>query len=301
MQKLNRIYRTGTTDARTGAYYDHPENERAMSTDDQVNDLGGVAAMRLRQGGAARRRFVRLDGPKGPRLEPEAPAPRAVGRIEEFLLRAANFLVATVALIILLPVIVVIGLLVRLDSPGPVIYRQLRIGLDRRGRLDVRDRTGRRVNDLGGRPFMIYKFRTMRIDAELDSGPVWARKNDDRATRVGSFLRATRMDEIPQFWNVLKGDMAVVGPRPERPNFVLELQKEIDGYRLRNRVRPGITGWAQVNRGADQTVDDVREKVDFDIEYVRRRSLWFDLLIMLKTLPVMFEREKSLETDDENE
>ena len=165
--------------------------------------------------------------------------------------------------------------------------------------MDTRDRTGRRVNDLGGRPFMIYKFRTMRVDAEFDSGPVWARADDDRATRVGRVLRKTRMDEIPQFWNVLKGDMAVVGPRPERPNFVLELQKEIDGYRLRNRVRPGITGWAQVNRGADQTVEDVREKVDFDIEYVRRRSLWFDLMIMLKTLPVMF--EQSLEPDDKED
>ena len=173
--------------------------------------------------------------------------------------------------------------------------------------MDRRDSTGRRVNDLGGRPFMIYKFRTMRVDAEFDSGPVWARADDDRATRVGRVLRKTRLDELPQFWNVLKGDMAVVGPRPERPNFVLELQKEIDGYRLRNRVRPGITGWAQVNRGSDHTVEDVREKVDFDIEYVRekvdfdieyvrRRSLWFDLMIMLKTLPVMF--EQSLEPDD---
>ena len=167
--------------------------------------------------------------------------------------------------------------------------------------MDTRDRTGRRVNDLGGRPFMIYKFRTMRVDAEFDSGPVWARTNDERATRVGRVLRKTRMDEIPQFWNVLKGDMAVVGPRPERPNFVLELQKEIDGYRLRNRVRPGITGWAQINRSADQTVEDVREKVDFDIEYVRRRSLWFDLLIMLKTLPVMVERDRPLEPDDTEE
>jgi lipopolysaccharide/colanic/teichoic acid biosynthesis glycosyltransferase len=202
-------------------------------------------------------------------------------------------------LIIFLPVIVIIAVAVRLDTPGPVIYRQLRVGLDRRGRMDTRDSTGRRVNDLGGRPFMIYKFRTMRVDAEFDSGPVWASTEDDRATRVGRVLRKTRLDEIPQFWNVLKGDMAVVGPRPERPNFVLELQKEIDGYRLRNRVKPGITGWAQVNRGSDRTVDDVREKVDFDIEYVQRRSLWFDLMIMLKTLPVMFEHDKSLGSDDE--
>jgi lipopolysaccharide/colanic/teichoic acid biosynthesis glycosyltransferase len=270
-----------------------------MTTDDRVRDLGGIAALRLRQGGAARRRYVRLDGPSGPRLDSEPPVGRDIGRVEEFLLRLANLAVAVTALVILLPVILIIAVLVRLGSPGPVIYRQLRVGLDRRGRMDTRDSTGRRVNDLGGRPFMIYKFRTMQVDAEFDSGPVWARLVDDRATRTGQFLRKTRMDEIPQFWNVLKGDMAVVGPRPERPNFVLELQKEIDGYRLRNRVKPGITGWAQVNRGSDRTVDDVREKVDFDIEYVQRRSLWFDLMIMLKTLPVMFEHDKSLGSDDE--
>lgn len=270
-----------------------------MSTDDRVKDVGGIAALRLRHGGAARRRYVRLDSPGGPRLDPEPPVGREIGPVEEFLLRLANLTVAVVALVILLPVILVIMVLVRLDTPGPIIYRQLRVGLDRRGRLDTRDSTGRRVNDLGGRPFMIYKFRTMRVDAEFDSGPVWARTDDDRATRVGRFLRRTRMDEIPQFWNVLKGDMAVVGPRPERPNFVLELQKEIDGYRLRNRVKPGITGWAQVNRPSDRTVEDVREKVDYDIEYVQRRSLWFDVLIMLKTLPVMFEHEKSLGTDEE--
>jgi len=298
---LTRFVRNGTTDARSGEYDIFPENEHAMSTDDKLKDVGGIAALRLRQGGAARRRYVRLDAPRGSRLEPELPGSRDVGRIEEILLRLANLAVTIVALIVLLPVIVVVAVLVRLDSPGPVIYRQLRVGLDRRGRTDTRDSTGRRVNDLGGRPFMIYKFRTMPVDAEFDSGPVWARADDERATRVGRFLRRTRMDEIPQFWNVLKGDMAVVGPRPERPNFVLELQKDIDGYRLRHRVKPGITGWAQVNRPPDQTVADVREKVDFDIEYVRRRSLWFDLMIMLKTLPVMFEHDKSVEPGDKDE
>jgi lipopolysaccharide/colanic/teichoic acid biosynthesis glycosyltransferase len=272
-----------------------------MSSDEQIRGFGGVGAMRLRPGGAARRRFVRLDGPRGPVREPEVPVDRDIGRLEEFFLRAANIVVALASFLILLPAIIVIALAIKLDSRGPVIYRQLRVGLDRRGRLDMRDRTGRRVNDLGGRPFMIYKFRTMQVDAELDSGPIWARKDDDRATRVGAVLRTMRVDEIPQFWNVLKGDMAVVGPRPERPNFVLALQKEIDGYRMRNRVRPGITGWAQVNRAADQTVEDVREKVDFDIEYVRRRSLWFDIMIMLKTLPVMFERDSANGPDGEDD
>jgi lipopolysaccharide/colanic/teichoic acid biosynthesis glycosyltransferase len=272
-----------------------------MSSDDHLKEQGGgTAAMRLRQGGTARHRFVRLDRPTGPDSpEPERSPSRAGGRLEDFLLRAVNFVVALIALLILLPAIVIISVLIKLDTPGPAVYRQLRIGLDRRGRMDTRDRTGRRVNDLGGRPFMIYKFRTMRVDAELDSGPVWASKDDERATRLGRWLRKTRMDEIPQFWNVLKGDMGVVGPRPERPNFVLELQKEIDGYRIRNRVKPGITGWAQVNLGSDRSVDDVREKVGYDLEYVRRRSLWFDVLIMLKTLPVMFERDKTYGPDKE--
>ncbi len=298
---MARIVRLGTTDAPSRVNNFSPENERAMSTEERIRGFGGLEAMRLRPGGAARRRFVRLDGPRGPVHEPEVPVARDIRRLEEFFLRAANIVVALASFLILLPAIIVIALAIKLDSRGPVIYRQLRVGLDRRGRLDMRDRTGRRVNDLGGRPFMIYKFRTMQVDAELDSGPIWARKYDDRATRVGAVLRKMRVDEIPQFWNVLKGDMAVVGPRPERPNFVLSLQKEIDGYRLRNRVRPGITGWAQVNRAADQTVEDVREKVDFDIEYVRRRSLWFDIMIMLKTLPVMFERDSANGPDGEDE
>ena len=272
-----------------------------MSADDRPGD-DGTLALRVPYADPERKRFTRLDdaaGEGGP--PPRRPSPRAPGRLEEFLLRAANIAVAAVALVILLPAIIVIGFLIRLDSPGPVVYRQLRIGLDRRGRLDERDRTGRRVSDLGGRPFMLYKFRTMRVDAELDSGPVWATRDDTRATRVGRWLRRTRLDEIPQFWNVLKGDMAVVGPRPERPNFVLELQKEIDGYRLRNRVKPGITGWAQVHKPSDQSVEDVREKVGYDLEYVRRRSLWFDLMIMFRTLPVMFERDRPYDSDESSE
>ena len=110
-------------------------------------------------------------------------------------------------------------------------------------------------------------------------------------TRVGRILRSTRLDEIPQFWNVLRGEMSIVGPRPERPTFVQQLREEIEGYPLRQQVPPGITGWAQVNRPADQSVDDVRQKVGFDLEYLDRRSVWFDLWIMLKTFPVMFERD----------
>ena len=147
------------------------------------------------------------------------------------------------------------------------------------------------MSDIGGQPFLITKFRSMRVDAEAVSGPVWAQANDPRVTRVGRFLRRTRLDELPQFWNVLKGEMSIVGPRPERPAFVRQLREEIGHYPLRHQVPPGITGWAQVNRRADQTVDDVRIKVDYDLEYLQRRSLWFDIWIMLKTLPVMFERD----------
>jgi lipopolysaccharide/colanic/teichoic acid biosynthesis glycosyltransferase len=173
-----------------------------------------------------------------------------------------------------------------------VLYRQLRVGLNRRNLLDDDDSSGRRVNDLGGRPFSICKFRTMYTNAEIETGPVWATPNDARTTRIGQVLRRTRMDEIPQFWNVLKGEMSVVGPRPERPTFVRHLRREVAGYQLRNRVRPGITGWAQVHQGYDTDLESVRRKVGYDLEYVRRQSLLFDLWIMFKTLPVMVKREK---------
>lgn len=153
------------------------------------------------------------------------------------------------------------------------------------------------MSDIGGQPFLITKFRSMRVDAEAESGPVWAEANDPRVTRIGRFLRRTRLDELPQFWNVLKGEMSIVGPRPERPAFVQQLREEIGHYPLRHQVPPGITGWAQVNRRADQTVDDVRIKVDYDLEYLQRRSLWFDVWIMLKTLPVMFERDHPCKPD----
>ena len=204
------------------------------------------------------------------------------------LLWFVNILVASVALLLLAPVILLIALAIRLDSKGPILYRQLRIGLDQRdyGPADGAWE-GRRLADLGGRPFTMNKFRTMHVGAEQGTGPVWASREDRRTTRVGRFLRRYRLDEIPQFINVLKGEMAVVGPRPERPSFVQELRREVEHYTLRQRVAPGITGWAQVNQPADQTVDDVRKKLDYDLEYLRHRSLTFDLRIMFKTLPAM--------------
>jgi len=237
------------------------------------------------------RRFERLtdDG-----VSEESRADGAFQRIsptEEAALRAINMVVAVFALLVMSPFILVVAALIRLDSPGPVFYRQVRVGLDRRTPIGQRDSIGRRVSDLGGKPFEIVKFRTMRLDAEQDSGPVWASDDDPRVTRVGRVLRRTRLDELPQFWNVLRGEMAIVGPRPERPTFVQQLRDEIEGYPLRQQVPPGITGWAQVNRPPDQTIDDVRQKVGFDLEYLNRRSVWFDLWIMLRTFPVMFERD----------
>jgi lipopolysaccharide/colanic/teichoic acid biosynthesis glycosyltransferase len=244
----------------------------------------------------SRPRFVRLDdtGVSAVAKDPRTGRPvrvRKINAVEEAVLIALNTLLAAGALVVLAPVILVIAILVRLDSPGPVFYRQTRVGLDRRDPLTRGTEGGRRVSDIGGQPFEMVKFRTMRVDAEEESGPIWAREGDPRVTRVGAFLRRTRLDELPQFWNVLKGEMSIVGPRPERPQFVRELRSAIEHYPLRHQVPPGITGWAQVNRAADQSVDDVRNKVQLDLEYLQRRSLWFDMWIMLKTLPVMFERD----------
>lgn len=211
----------------------------------------------------------------------------------ERIYRGLDVAIATGSLLVLSPLILLVAVVIKLDSPGPVVYRQLRIGLDRRQFARTSSHHGKRVVDLGGRPFMIHKFRTMGVGAEHSTGPVWASKDDMRTTRVGRFLRSYRLDEVPQFWDVLRGDMSVVGPRPERPNFVGKLRREIAEYSLRQRVRPGITGWAQVNQGYDQTVDDVRTKLEYDLEYVERKSLLFDMRIMLRTLPVMLARDGS--------
>lgn len=206
-------------------------------------------------------------------------------------LRLCDVVVSSLALLVMSPFMLLIALAIKLDSRGPVFYRQLRIGVDRRENGSS-DADGRRTRDMGGRPFMLYKFRTMRTDAEEDTGPVWSGEGDDRVTRVGRFLRRHRLDELPQLWNVLKGDMSVVGPRPERPSIVHQLRADIQHYLERQRVRPGITGWAQINQGSDQTVDDVRSKLEYDLEYVRERSLPFDLRIMARTLPVMVEPDR---------
>ena len=210
-------------------------------------------------------------------------------RAAEWPRRAVNLLLALIATIITLPVMFLIALLVRLTSRGSVLYTQERIGLDRR-QPAVGGQNHRRERDLGGRPFTIYKFRTMRVDAENGSGAVWAQQRDPRVTSIGRLLRQYRLDELPQLFNVLKGEMNIVGPRPERPIIFAELREHIAEYPLRQRAKPGITGLAQINHHYDRSLEDVRTKVHYDLEYIRRQCVAEDFRIMLKTVPVVLLR-----------
>jgi sugar transferase (PEP-CTERM system associated) len=185
--------------------------------------------------------------------------------------RVLHFTVGLVSSLLTLPLIPFIVLAVKLDSAGPIVYRQKRVGR-------------------GGKIFTCYKFRTMRPDAEADIGPTWADDDDPRITRVGKFLRMTRVDEIPQLWCVLKGDMAFVGPRPERPEFVDWLTHEIPYYSLRHLVRPGITGWAQIRYKYGNTVQDAKEKLQYDLFYIKNASIGLDILIMFQTIKILLLR-----------
>jgi len=190
------------------------------------------------------------------------------------------------------PLAIAIAILIKLTSRGPVLYQQTRVGLDSR-HSSARALDPRRRQDIGGRPFTIYKFRTMRVDAEQDTGAIWASADDPRVTAVGRWLRQYRLDELPQLINVLKGDMNLVGPRPERPSIVTELRREIPQYQQRQRALPGITGHAQVSLEYDSSLEDVKKKVAHDLEYIRKASAWEDFKIMLKTIPVMLFRRGS--------
>ncbi len=223
---------------------------------------------------------------------------RLMAMINRSAKRSLDVFGASVGMILTLPVWLVIPLLIKLTSPGPVFYTQVRIGENRRrrnrrtfNRADIsesrRTRERRREN-LHGRPFQVIKFRTMVADAEKNTGPVWATKNDPRATRFGAFLRKTRIDEIPQFLNVLKGEMSIVGPRPERPHFVKDLATKVDDYTGRLQVKPGVTGLAQIETGYDSSLNSVAEKVKCDLEYIRTSSVWTDVVIMLRTVKVVF-------------
>ncbi|MDP9277790.1 MAG: sugar transferase, partial [Gemmatimonadota bacterium] len=203
--------------------------------------------------------------------------------------RVVNVIVAFIGLVVVSPLMIVVALLVRLTSRGPVLYSQTRVGVDRRYKRS--DTDDRRVKDQGGKPFEMYKFRSMVTDAEADGRAVWAQRRDPRVTPIGRVLRKTRLDELPQLYNVIRGDMNIVGPRPERPTIFAELRKTIPQYHMRQRVKPGITGWAQVNQAYDACLDDVRQKVSYDLEYIQRRSVREDLRIMSMTIPVMLFRQ----------
>ncbi len=206
--------------------------------------------------------------------------------------RLLNIAVASVAVLLTAPLMLLIAVLVKLSSPGPVIYKQPRVGVDRRLDRGPEAQNHRRKQDRGGRIFTIYKFRTMRAAQGL-ARQVWASNRDPRITTVGRVLRAFRLDELPQLINVLKGDMNIVGPRPEQPDIFEGLQQEVGRYRDRQRVLPGITGLAQVTLPYDASVEDVKKKVALDLEYIRRCSAGQDLLIMAKTMPVMVFRKGS--------
>lgn len=190
------------------------------------------------------------------------------GKLQQGVKRTLDIVVAAVMLVLLLPLLAATGIAIWLESGGPVLYRQQRVGFR-------------------GEPFMLMKFRSMRIDAEKDGVPKWAAENDHRVTAVGAFIRKTRIDEIPQLFNVLKGEMSFVGPRPERPFFVEQLCQIIPYYEIRHRVKPGITGWAQLNYQYGASVEDAWHKLQYDLYYIKYYSVLRDLVIILQTIRVV--------------
>ena len=186
--------------------------------------------------------------------------------------RLCDIMVGTGMLILLLPMMAMTALAIKIDSPGPVFYRQRRVG-----RFD--------------KTFTLFKFRSMTADAEASGSPRWAQKQDPRTTRIGRFIRASRIDELPQLANVIMGEMSMVGPRPERPHFVEQLARAIPFYRQRAYVKPGLTGWAQVNFPYGASVEDAREKLAYDLYYVKNRTIMLDLIILISTIRVVLFRE----------
>jgi exopolysaccharide biosynthesis polyprenyl glycosylphosphotransferase len=182
--------------------------------------------------------------------------------------RAIDLVASLLLLTVTLPLLAATALAIKLESPGPVFYRQERVGQ-------------------GGRPFMLFKFRSMRQDAEADGTPRWAQQADPRVTRIGALIRKTRIDEIPQAINVLRGDMSFVGPRPERPFFVDELGAQVPFYRERHSVKPGITGWAQLNYPYGASVEDARQKLQYDLFYIKYYTVMLDIAIGLQTVRVV--------------
>jgi sugar transferase (PEP-CTERM system associated) len=196
----------------------------------------------------------------------------AHGRASDAVKRVIDICVSVVLLLLTLPVMLLAAILIRIDSRGPVLYRQQRTGLH-------------------GRPFTLLKFRSMTFDAEQGGNPRWASQQDPRVTRVGNFIRPMRIDELPQLINVLRGEMSMIGPRPERPHFVEQLAQAIPLYSQRGYVKPGITGWAQVNYPYGASVEDARQKLSYDLYYVKNRRLLLDLMILFATIRVILFRE----------
>ncbi len=186
--------------------------------------------------------------------------------------RALDFVCTILGILILSPIMLLVALLVKLTSEGPVIYSQIRVGEN-------------------GKEFRIYKFRSMRQDAEKGTGAVWAAKNDNRLTPIGLFLRKSHLDELPQLFNVLKGEMSIIGPRPERPVFVDQFKQQIPDYEKRLYVKPGITGLAQVWHQYDETFEDVKKKLKYDLLYIKKMCLWSDFQIILRTVRVVITGE----------
>ena len=239
------------------------------------------------------------------RLKLERPrrSTRCLGETTRILKRATDVVVAAILLVLLSPVMLLVALAVRVTSRGPVIFRQTRVGLNLRSKkrdrrqdaadtelpegIDRRDPNRDRRRDRGyGKPFTLYKFRTMKIDAEKH-GAQFAVKGDPRVTCIGRFLRKTRLDELPQLWNVLRGEMSLVGPRPERPEFIETLSAEIPNYINRLGLKPGLTGLAQVINGYDNNIESFRRKVNLDLLYLQNCCFWNDLKILFRTIRVV--------------
>jgi exopolysaccharide biosynthesis polyprenyl glycosylphosphotransferase len=179
---------------------------------------------------------------------------------------------STLMILLSWPLMLVTAIAVRLDTPGPILFRQERVGRD-------------------GLPFTLLKFRSMRADAEAATGPVWAIEDDPRVTRAGRFIRRARLDELPQLFNILAGQMSLVGPRPERPVFVEELAKKIPYFRQRHIVKPGLTGWAQINYRYGASFEDAIQKLQYDLFYIKNQSLLFDLSILFNTVKIVILRK----------
>jgi sugar transferase (PEP-CTERM system associated) len=182
--------------------------------------------------------------------------------------RIFDILCSSVLIILAAPVMLITAIVIKLESKGPVFYRQERVGFN-------------------SKPFLVTKFRSMRTDAEQDGKPRWATANDSRVTRVGNIIRLIRVDELPQLFNVLTGDMSLVGPRPERPFFVEQLTNEIPYYAVRHSIKPGVTGWAQVRYQYGSTIEDSQEKLQYDLYYVKNHSLFLDFVILIETVGVV--------------